>query len=148
MICNDVFWWLLNFGEALILGSAFEIPILSFLRLDVRIASRRWMATLPAAAGASDDDALRKQPLGSFVEATRLEQLSNMVVTDTKGAQSPDSVTRRIVVLRSEVIARQPDVNRNLAELLRHTSGQFVNVLSRNDANWGFCAVLGPKYNS
>jgi len=43
---------------------------------------------------------------------------------------------------------RQPLYNRNIAELLRYTSGQFVNVLSRNDANWGSYAGLGPKYNS
>lgn len=108
------------------------------------------LAVLPTLSGAAppDEAALRSLPLGSFVDATSLEQLANMVVTDTKVAQSPDSVTQKIVVLRGDDFERQPDVNRNLAELLRYTSGQFVNVLSRNDANWGSYAGLGPKYNS
>ena len=97
---------------------------------------------------AEGDAALRDLPLGSFVDAIGLEQLAEMVVTDTKVAQSPNSVTQKIVVLRAEDLQRQPDVNRNLAEWLRYTSGQFVNVLSRNDANWGSYAGLGPKYNS
>lgn len=106
------------------------------------------LTTFPSMTHAADANALRNLPLGSFVDAISLEQLANMVVTDTKVAQSPHSVTQKIVVLRSEDIARQPDVHRNLAELLRYTSGQFVNVLSRNDANWGSYAGLGPKYNS
>ena len=100
------------------------------------------------AAGPGNDEALRNLPLGEFVEITSLEQLANMVVTDTKVAQAPNTVTQNIVVLRHDDFERQPDVNRNLAELLRYTSGQFVNVLSRNDANWGSYAGLGPKYNS
>jgi outer membrane receptor protein involved in Fe transport len=108
------------------------------------------LVVAPCRAGAAEGDekALRSLSLGRFVDATSLEQLADMVVTDTKVAQSPDSVTQHIVVLRAEDIARQPEVNRNLAELLRYTSGQFVNVLSRNDANWGSYAGLGPKYNS
>ena len=43
---------------------------------------------------------------------------------------------------------RQKGDYRNLAELMQYTSGQFVNVLSRNDANWGGYAGLGPKYNT
>ncbi len=87
-------------------------------------------------------------PLSGFIEATSLEQLADLVVTDTKLGQTPDSVTQRIVVLKSDEIERLPTPNGNLAELMRHTSGQFVNVLSRNDANWGSYAGLGPKYNS
>jgi hypothetical protein len=108
---------------------------------------------IPALAAAADtpprDGApLENLPLAGFVEVTSLEQLGNLVVTDTKLEQSADTVTQRIVVLRSEEIEHLPSPNRNLAELMRHTSGQFVNVLSRNDANWGSYAGLGPKYNS
>lgn len=107
------------------------------------------LAALPALAGAAPaGDSLADLPLGSFVDAISLEQLSNMVVTDTKIAQSPDSVTQKILVLHSQDMERQPDNHRNLADLLNYTSGQFVNVLSRNDANWGSYAGLGPKYNS
>lgn len=95
-----------------------------------------------------DAASIEHLPLAGFVEVTSLEQLGNLVVTDTKLGQSADTVTQRIVVLRSEEIEHLPTPNRNLAELMRHTSGQFVNVLSRNDANWGSYAGLGPKYNS
>lgn len=91
---------------------------------------------------------LHSLSLGSFVDAISLEQLADMVVTDTKVAQSPDSVTQNIVVLRREDIERQPPDHRHLAEWMRYTAGQFVNVLSRNDANWGSYAGLGPKYNT
>lgn len=106
------------------------------------------LAIAPAGAALADDEALRSLPLSRFVEAVSLEELADMVVTDTKVAQPRDSVTQKIVVLQAEDIRRQPEGNRNLAELMRYTSGQFVNVLSRNDANWGSYAGLGPKYNS
>jgi iron complex outermembrane receptor protein len=114
--------------------------------------SNRALATLMVAVFASpaaaDDAALRNLPLGRFIDAISLEELANMVVTDTKVAQPLDSVTQKIVILHNDDIDRQPVNNRNLAEQVRHTSGQFVNVLSRNDANWGSYAGLGPKYNS
>jgi len=37
--------------------------------------------------------------------------------------------------------------NRNISELMKYTAGQFVNPLSRNDANWGSFGGLGPQYN-
>ena len=97
------------------------------------------LAHADAPPSASGD--ITNLPLSGFVEATSLEQLADLVVTDTKLGQTPDSVTQRIVVLKSDEIARLPTPNGNLAELMRHTSGQFVNVLSRNDANWGAYAV-------
>lgn len=93
-------------------------------------------------------EAVRDLPLSGFVDAASLEDLSNMVVTDTKVPQSRNSVTQNIAVLHHGEFEKQTGYNRNLAELLRYTSGQFVNVLSRNDANWGSYAGLGPKYNS
>ena len=96
----------------------------------------------------ASSESVRDLPLSSFVDAASLEDLADMLVTDTKVPQARNSVTQNIAVLRSEDFERQPQNNRNLAELLRYTSGQFVNVLSRNDANWGSYAGLGPKYNS
>lgn len=104
-------------------------------------------ALFQAGAATAGED-LGKLSLASFVDAVSLEELANMVVTDTKIAQRADSVTQKIVVLQAADIERQPEINRNLAELMSYTSGQFVNVLSRNDANWGSYAGLGPKYNS
>ena len=119
-------------------------------KLLVALAIQLALSGSQAAAGdaAVALSSLQYLPLSHFVDVTSLEGLADMVVTDTKVAQSPDSVTQNIVVLRGEEIERQPVNNRNLAELMRYTSGQFVNVLSRNDANWGSYAGLGPKYNT
>lgn len=114
-----------------------------------RTASMALIACLAGSAlAASPQDALQSLPLDRFIEATSLEQLADMVVTDTKVAQASNSVTQKIVVLHEADMRRQPESSRNLAESMRYTSGQFVNVLSRNDANWGAYAGLGAKYNS
>lgn len=105
-----------------------------------------WLACSALAQAAFDQAA--DVPLSTLLETATLEDLANIVVTDTKTAQSADAVTQRIERLRQTDIERQPVDHRNLSELLRYTSGQFVNVLSRNDANWGAYAGLGPKYNS
>lgn len=86
-------------------------------------------------------------PIDSFVEAVSLEKLSEVIVTDTKVAQPQESVTQRVQVLYGDDFEVQSLHNRNVAELLRHRPGLFVNVLSRNDANWGSFGGLGPKYN-
>lgn len=104
------------------------------------------LPALPALAGASEDR--QASSLRRFVEATSLEALGEMVITEAKVPQSPDSVTQKIVVLRRDELEAMPTLNRNLADLVRYTSGQFVNVLSRTDANWGSYGGLGPKYNS
>jgi outer membrane receptor protein involved in Fe transport len=108
------------------------------------------LAALPALAlaQAAGDRPVQNLPLGHFVDVVSLEQLADLVVTDTKVAQAADTVTQKIIVLHSEDFEAQPDSARNIAELMRYTSGQFVNILSRNDANWGSYAGLGPKYNS
>ncbi|GAM10233.1 ferrichrome outer membrane transporter [Geobacter sp. OR-1] len=76
-----------------------------------------------------------------------LEKLSDLVVTDSKIAQSQETVTQKVELFYPEEFEQQTTYNRNIAELLQYTSGQFVNVLSRNDANWGSFGGLGPKYN-
>jgi iron complex outermembrane recepter protein len=76
-----------------------------------------------------------------------LKELSEIVVTETKIAQSKETVTQKVRLLYSSELEQQTLYNRNIAELLKYTPGQFVNVLSRNDANWGSFGGLGPKYN-
>ncbi len=97
---------------------------------------------------AEDISNLKAMPFSGFVDITSLDELANMVVTDTKVPQMRNSATQNIAVLRSEEFEQQTTYNRNISELMLYTSGQFVNVLSRNDANWGSYAGLGPKYNS
>ena len=108
------------------------------------------LASLLVASGvhAEDMSNVKAMPFSGFVDITSLEELANMVVTDTKVPQMRNSVTQNIAVLRSDEFEQQTTYNRNIAELMLYTSGQFVNVLSRNDANWGSYAGLGPKYNS
>lgn len=87
-------------------------------------------------------------PIDTFVNTLSLEELSELVVTDTKIAQSSRSVTQNTLIINHTEFERLGDNRRNIAELLQYTSGQFINVLSRNDANWGSYAGLGPKYNT
>ncbi len=90
---------------------------------------------------------LRDLPIRLFVASMTLDQLQNLVVTETKIPQAGETVTQKLEVLDLAELARQPLPRRNLADLVRHSSGQFVNPLSRNDANWGSFGGLGPKYN-
>jgi iron complex outermembrane recepter protein len=76
-----------------------------------------------------------------------LQELSEIVVTETKVAQSKETVTQKVQLLYSSDFELQTLYNRNVSELLKYTSGQFVNALSRNDPNWGSFGGLGPKYN-
>jgi outer membrane receptor protein involved in Fe transport len=94
------------------------------------------------------DSFLNLMPIGKLVDEFSLDQLADMVVTESKVEQSRREITQKIEILHVEDMEQQTRYNRNLAELLRYSSGQFVNVLSRNDANWGSYAGLGPKYNS
>jgi len=105
-------------------------------------------AVFAGPSGAVYDSFLNLMPIGNLVDAMSLDQLAEMVVTESKVVQSQASVTQKILVLNAENFEQQTSYHRNLAELMRYSAGQFVNVLSRNDANWGSYAGLGPKYNS
>lgn len=103
--------------------------------------------TTGGVAKTSSGVSLQSLPMSALADLG-LDKLANLVVTDTKVAQPQDSVTQRIEVLHPEQLSSLARPNRNLAEFLAYTSGQFVNVLSRNDANWGSYAGLGPKYST
>jgi outer membrane receptor protein involved in Fe transport len=91
---------------------------------------------------------LELMPIDKFIDVLSLDDLHNIVVTDAKVAQAKESVTQKILVMNDAEFERLTDYNRNIAELLRYSAGQYVNVLSRNDANWGSHSGLGPKYNT
>lgn len=116
-----------------------------FKQITLNSAMLLWIVPFTSQA---ENTSLADLPLSSFVDVTSLESLSNMVLTDTKVAQNRNSVTQNIALLQSDEFDLQPNYNRNISELLRYTSGQFVNALSRNDANWGAYAGLGAKYNT
>ncbi|NLI79883.1 MAG: TonB-dependent receptor [Candidatus Riflebacteria bacterium] len=127
------------FGLVLVAGSLLATP-----------AGRAGILT-PGATGTGNAGAaarhLRDLPIRLFVASMTLDQLQNLVVTETKIPQARETVTQKLEVLDLADLARQPLPHRNLADLVRYSSGQFVNPLSRNDANWGSFGGLGPKYN-
>lgn len=75
-------------------------------------------------------------------------QLEGIVVTASKLPQTKGNVTQKVDVITEQRIDEIVLENRNIAEALQYEPGVFVNVLSRNDANWGSYGGLGPKYNT
>lgn len=84
---------------------------------------------------------------GKDIYDLSLDELSKLVITDTKIGQAQEAVTQKFELVYPREFDRQTYGHGNIAELLRYTSGQFVNPLSRNDPNWGSFGGLGPKYN-
>lgn len=74
--------------------------------------------------------------------------LNPIIVTATKIPQKEENVTQKVDVIEREEFPELPYDYGNIAELLTYQPGTFVNVLSRNDANWGSYGGLGPKYNT
>lgn len=93
------------------------------------------LATTPAMAAETP-----KEDAKSFT-------LPELVVTDTKVAQPQSRVTQKVDVFYADEFDNLTSNNRNISELMKYSAGQFVNPLSRNDANWGSFGGLGPKYN-
>ena len=74
--------------------------------------------------------------------------LNPIIVTATKVPQQEEYVTQKVDVIEKEEFPNIAYDYGNIAELLTYQPGTFVNVLSRNDANWGSYGGLGPKYNT
>ncbi|WP_297212156.1 MULTISPECIES: TonB-dependent receptor [Thermodesulfovibrio] len=75
-------------------------------------------------------------------------KLKEITVTESKIEQLPQEQTHKIDIVDKREIETINLPNRNLSELIKYLPGNFVNPLSRNDANWGSYGGLGPKYNS
>jgi iron complex outermembrane recepter protein len=87
-------------------------------------------------------------PMMAGEKVKKTPKLPEVVVTDSKISQPQAKVTQQIEVIYAEDVDHQPVGNRNLAELLQYQPGLFVDVLSRNDANWGSFGGIGPKYST
>ncbi|MCX7771453.1 MAG: Plug domain-containing protein, partial [Proteobacteria bacterium] len=74
-------------------------------------------------------------------------KFQEITVTEAKIEQKPQELTHKVDVIDNKEIENLNLPNRNLSELIKYTPGNFVNPLSRNDANWGSYGGLGPKYN-
>jgi outer membrane receptor protein involved in Fe transport len=74
--------------------------------------------------------------------------LKEVVVTGSKRYRSAGNVTQKIDVLKARDLEKAVSGNNNIAEVLSEKPGVSVSALSRNDANWGTYAGIGPKYST
>ncbi len=73
-------------------------------------------------------------------------ELEETIVTGSKVPQTPGNVTQKIEIITATDFEDMILGNSNLAEILSHSPGNFANVLSRNDANWGSSGGLANTY--
>ena len=92
-------------------------------------------AAVTADAGSPQPDAAKEAALTT-------------IVTANKAPQAASGVTQSVRVIENTEWVRFTTLPTNLATLLQREPGQFVNPLSRNDANWGSLGGLGPSYSS
>ena len=75
-----------------------------------------------------------------------ITEMEEVVVTGSKLPQTPGNVTQKISIITADDMGSLVQGNGNLAELLSYSPGNFANVLSRNDANWGSSGGLPHHY--
>ena len=73
-------------------------------------------------------------------------EMGEMIITGSKLPQTPGNVTQKIAIISAEDMGSLVLGNGNLAEILSYSPGNFANVLSRNDANWGSSGGLAHTY--
>ena len=79
-------------------------------------------------------------------EESRLYEMDEMIITGSKVPKTPGNVTQKIEIISAAEFDDLVLGNGNLAELLSYSPGNFANVLSRNDANWGSSGGLAHTY--
>ena len=73
-------------------------------------------------------------------------EMGELIITGSKLPQTPGNVTQKIAIISADEIGTFVLGNGNLAEILSYSPGNFANVLSRNDANWGSSGGLAHTY--
>ncbi len=73
-------------------------------------------------------------------------EMGELIITGSKLPQTPGNVTQKISIITAAEMGSLVLGNGNLAEILSYTPGNFANVLSRNDANWGSSGGLAHTY--
>ena len=73
-------------------------------------------------------------------------EMGEMIITGSKLPQTPGNVTQKISIITADDMSSLVLGNGNLAEMLSYSPGNFANVLSRNDANWGSSGGLPHHY--
>ena len=76
----------------------------------------------------------------------RLYEMEEVTITGSKVPKTPGNVTQKIEIISAEEFDDLALGNGNIAEILSHSPGNFANVLSRNDANWGSSGGLAHTY--
>ena len=79
-------------------------------------------------------------------DETDIYEMGEMIITGSKLPQTPGNVTQKISIITADDMGSLVQGNGNLAELLSYSPGNFANVLSRNDANWGSSGGLAHTY--
>ncbi len=87
---------------------------------------------------------------GAFSQESLSDTLliDEIVFTGSKQYRSAGNVTQKIDVIRSIDFESAVTGNNNIAEIIARKPGASVSALSRNDANWGTYAGIGPKYST
>ena len=80
------------------------------------------------------------------VAAEDVYEMEEVIVTGSKLPQTPGNVTQKISIITVDDMGSLVQGNGNLAELLSYSPGNFANVLSRNDPNWGSSGGLAHTY--
>ncbi len=75
-------------------------------------------------------------------------EMEAIVVTASKAPKAKSDVTQAVDTLTEEEIDTYIGSKRNIQELLMYQPGFFIDVLSRNDANWGSVGGLPHKYST
>ncbi len=81
-------------------------------------------------------------------EEKKVYTLEEVVVTSTKVPQTQETLTQKVDVINQKEMEQMIYGNRNITEMFTYQPGTSIDVLSRNDANWGSYGGLGPKYNT
>jgi len=79
-------------------------------------------------------------------DESRLYEMEEVTITGSKVPKTPGNVTQKIEIISAAEIDDLVLANGNLAEILSYSPGNFANVLSRNDANWGSSGGLAHTY--
>ena len=79
-------------------------------------------------------------------DAADVYEMGEVIITGSKLPQTPGNVTQKISIITADEINSLILGNGNLAEVLSYSPGNFANVLSRNDANWGSSGGLAHTY--
>lgn len=74
--------------------------------------------------------------------------MDEVVITASRQFQPVGNVTQKIDVIPAKEFEPVVLGQNNLTEVIAQQPGASVSVLSRNDANWGTYAGIGPKYST